>query len=76
MSDRLVFTVAEVLKISPERVVEDLSPEGCQEWDSVRHFEILLAVEDAFGVRFPSHVMTNLTSVARIRQELAAMQKQ
>jgi hypothetical protein len=25
---------------------------------------------------FPSHVMMNLTSIARIRQELAEMQKQ
>ena len=76
MSDRLALTVAQALKISPERVLEDLSPETCGEWDSMGHFEIVLAVEEAFGVRFPSHVMTNLTSVARIRRELAAIARQ
>ncbi len=70
MSDKLVATVAEALQVSPELVQESTSMENTPEWDSLRHFALILAVEEAFDVHFSSDDIPSLTAVAALRAEL------
>jgi acyl carrier protein len=71
--DKLVRTIVEVLQIPPDRVQETTSMENCPEWDSLRHFSLILAVEDAFGVHFSSDEIPVLTQVGALRAELARL---
>ena len=45
-------------------------------WDSVAHIDLVLAIEAAFGVSFPSYQIAELASVEQVRraveQKLAA----
>jgi acyl carrier protein len=70
VSDKLVATVAEVLQVSPGLVQESTSMENTPEWDSLRHFTLILAVEEAFDVHFSSDDIPSLTGVAALRAEL------
>jgi acyl carrier protein len=45
--------------------------QNCDRWDSLQHFHLILAVEEAFGVRFSSERIPHLTSVQALREELA-----
>jgi len=71
--DKLITTVAEVLQVAPDSVNETTSMENCPAWDSLRHFSLILAVEDAFGVSFSSDDIPSLTEVAALRAELARL---
>jgi acyl carrier protein len=71
--DKLVATVAEVLQVSPDVIQETTSMENCPEWDSLRHFALILAVEDAFAVHFSSDDIPSLTQVGALRAELARL---
>ena len=73
MTDKLVSTIAEVLEISPDLVQETTSMENCPEWSSLRHFSVILAVEDAFDVHFSSDDIPSLTQVGLLRAELARL---
>ncbi len=73
MTDKLVSTVADVLQIPPESVQETTSMENCSQWDSLRHFSLILAVEDAFGVQFSSEDIPSLTQVATLRAKVASL---
>ena len=75
MTDKLITTVAEVLQLSPDSVKETTSMENTPAWDSLRHFTLILAVEDAFGVSFSSDDIPSLTEVAGLRAELARLGK-
>ena len=70
MSDKLLATLAEALQVSPESVQESASMENMPEWDSLHHFALILAVEDAFDVHFSSDDIPSLTDVAALRAEL------
>ena len=70
MSDKLLSTIAQVLQISPDLVHEDTSMENCPEWNSLRHFGLILALEDVFGVHFSSEDIPQLTAVRSLRGKL------
>jgi acyl carrier protein len=53
--------------------IADLRVGSFSEWSSLAHFNFLLAVEDAFGVRFTVDEMAELKSVREIRGRLSAM---
>lgn len=50
------------------------STETLPAWDSLRHIEVIFAVEDAFGVQFPEEALGELTSVERVVDAVLAQQ--
>ena len=59
----------------PNAVFEDgadLHLGSFPEWTSLRHFNFLLAVEQAFGLRFSVDEMTEMKSLRDIRSKLNA----
>ncbi len=66
----LTEVVARVLKVPATSVVESTSPETLRRWDSLRHLDLMTAVEDAYGVRFSTADFIRATSIAEIRRLL------
>jgi len=62
--------VAEILKMPGADVDDDTSPKSVPAWDSLRHIELVMTVEGAFGVSFPPAEVTTMTSVGAIRKLL------
>jgi acyl carrier protein len=71
--DRLKATIAAVLDLDPTSLGDDASPETIPDWDSIKQMNIILAVEDEFGVRFDDEAVTELSSYALIRDALSSM---
>jgi acyl carrier protein len=44
----------------------DLSQENCAEWDSLRQFRLVMALEEEFQTKLSTEQAVSLTSVARI----------
>ena len=63
----VISVVAAVLR----RVVQvDTSRENNEAWDSLKHIEIVFALEDQFGVQFDEECIATLDSVQRIVLEI------
>lgn len=58
--------VAEVLRVSPDTVGEETSMMTTPQWDSLKHMEIILAVEDAFGLTLDGDEIASMISVGAI----------
>ncbi len=71
MPDRVRSIVADVLQIPPDTVTDETSFNGVREWDSVNHINLVLALEDAFGITIGDDDIVELTSVGAIRSHLA-----
>jgi acyl carrier protein len=66
--------MATVLKVPPESIGADASQDTLPGWDSLRHMNLVLALEQAFGVEIPDEDAAEITSYALIKvvlQELA-----
>lgn len=66
MIERVRAVVADVFRLDVETVPNDASAETSEGWDSLRHLELMLALEHEFGLRVPTGRMLELTSIDRI----------
>lgn len=73
MPDDLDTTLAEILTLVLGRSVtagEDLKRADEAKWDSLKHLEIIFAVEGAYGVSFSADEMGAVASVADLRTKV------
>jgi acyl carrier protein len=69
-----VRTVAsDIFGIPPEKITAESSPETIENWDSMQHLNLVLAVEEKFGVQLdPEDIeqMKNIGAVAKLVENL------
>ena len=67
IDDKLQDTLRRVLRL-PDLVVDDnTKAHDVPGWDSLRHVEVLLEVQRAYGVRFRSTEVIRLKSVGELQ---------
>lgn len=54
--------MAAVLDIAAEAIDDETSMDTVASWDSLRHMNLVLALEEQFGVSFPDEDAANATS--------------
>ena len=70
---RLRSAIAKQLGVAPTEVTADLKMGDHPAWDSMGHMGLVAVLEKEFAVRFPSHALARITSVASIEKELSKM---
>jgi acyl carrier protein len=73
MQDRIIAVLAAVLNVPAEQLGPDASPRTVSQWDSLKHMNLVLALEDEFGVQFSDQEIGELTSVNAIANALRAL---
>lgn len=68
--DRLRQVFADVLGCQPAALRDEDAPGSVAGWDSVNHMQLLLAIEDAFGVQFSPEEFATLTSFGALRHRI------
>ena len=68
--DRLAQAVAEVLDVTPETLSDESSPATIPSWDSLGHLNLIIALEQEFGVRLSSEDILTMRSIGSIRRIL------
>ncbi len=57
---------ADLLGVPPERIMAESSPETLERWDSVQHLNLVLALEEKFGLHFNPEEMERMHNIAGI----------
>jgi acyl carrier protein len=70
MRERVKAVMADVLGCMPEDIPEDANPDTLADWDSLRHLELMLALETEFHLRLTTEAMSELVSLHRITDYL------
>lgn len=60
--------VSDIFQIPIEQVNLDSSPETIEAWESIQHLNLVLALEQEFGVSFSPEEMATMLSVEAISQ--------
>jgi len=69
--DVLRKIVAEVLQLPLAAVPANANSQTIEAWDSLRHLDIVMAIEAATGVSFSTAEIVELTSLEKIEAALA-----
>ncbi len=72
IKDRTRAVLARALKVDPQSVADDASQMDLTQWDSVRHMNVVLAIESDFEIEFEDAELPTLTSLPML---VAAIEK-
>lgn len=67
---QLYDLIGKVLGVDPSELNEDSNAQNTPKWDSLRHIEVVFAMENAFHVRFTMPEISGLRKLSDIRQLL------
>ena len=70
MRDDIITVFAQVFGRAPEQFGDDTAPATVEGWDSVRHVELVVALEERFNCMFDPDEVPELTSLTRIEDIL------
>jgi len=65
--------MAAVFGVAPSQIGDDATPGVIEAWDSLRHMNLVLALEEEFGVRFPDEMVAQIISFKLIELSLREM---
>lgn len=65
--DKLRYVMATMLKVDASEIGVDSSMDNVPGWDSLRHMNLVLALEEEFGVLIPDEEAGNITSYKLIK---------
>lgn len=73
--DTLKDVMATVLGIAADSINDDTSMDTVEAWDSIKHMNLVLAIEEEFGISIPDEDAANITSYPLIRLVVAEQLK-
>lgn len=73
--DQIRQIAADVLEIPAERISAASSNENIDNWDSVRHLNLVLALEQQFHLQFEPEEIDEMSSIQNILSVLQRRQK-
>lgn len=65
-ADRVLKVMAGVLEMPPGKIPPDAAPGLVETWDSLKHMQLVVALEDEFDFRFTDREMADLSNLPRI----------
>jgi acyl carrier protein len=62
MEDRIKGVMAAVFGISADEIADDASPHDIKSWDSIKHMNLVLALEEEFDIKFEDAEIPSLVN--------------
>lgn len=66
----LEHVVATVLEVDPAEITDDAAQPNVASWTSMRHIQLVVSVQEAYGVTFDYAEISDIRSVADLRRAL------
>jgi acyl carrier protein len=73
MQARVLTVVSQVLGVSVDTLTDDSSPDSIEGWDSLKHMNLVLALEEEFGIRFSDEQIVQMLSVGSIKNAVTQL---
>jgi acyl carrier protein len=67
MEDRIKKVMSSVLSVPTTAINEKTSPDTIGTWDSLKHMNLVVALEEEFGIQFDDQEMGELLNYQLIR---------
>ena len=71
MATPLEALLATVLQIPPTTITDDLAMKDVETWDSLKHMELIVYLENTFGIELTFDEIVTMRTVREIKRVLA-----
>lgn len=73
MSDTVKQIMAQVLQVDIASIDISTSTHSVESWDSLKHMQLILALEDEFGIQFPDELIPDLLDYTSIKDAVGTL---
>lgn len=70
MATSLEALLATVLQVPESRITDDLAMKDVEAWDSLKHMELIVSVENTFGIELSFDEIVAMQTVSEIKRVL------
>lgn len=70
MDQKVASLLAEVLQVPTATITDDLAMKEVEVWDSLKHMEVIVSLEQAFGIELSFDDIVTMRTVAEIKRVL------
>ncbi|MCX4269576.1 MAG: acyl carrier protein [Lachnospiraceae bacterium] len=64
MKEKIISIIAEITKIEQTELLENM--DTAKLWDSMKQIEVILALEEEYGIQFEQNELAELTTTGKI----------
>lgn len=72
MEQQLNKIMSAVFNVKEGDIDDHSSMDSIGQWDSLKHMELIIAIEEHYGITFPAHEIVRMTTVENIKQVLSS----
>lgn len=76
MDEQLKSVMASVFGLDVKDITETSSAETIENWDSLQHIKLIVALEEEFGVELENEDITTMISFAEIKKVIHKIQNE
>lgn len=70
MDQKIENVLADALKIPVAKITEDFTMKDAEAWDSLKHMELVVSLEEGFGIQLTFDEIVAMRSVGEIKRVL------
>jgi len=70
VDQKVASLLAEVLQVPTATITDDLAMKEVEVWDSLKHMEVIVSLEQAFGIELSFDDIVTMRTVAEIKRVL------
>ena len=71
MFEKVRRVASELFDVPPGQITAESSPATLENWDSVQQLNLVLALEEEFGVKFEPEDMENMQTIGQVTQAVS-----
>ena len=68
MEDRIKYVMSTVFEIPVEQIKDDSSPDTIESWDSLKHMNLVVALEEEFEIEFMDDEIIEMMNYKLIKE--------
>lgn len=72
INKKIIFIMATIFNIDIDSISENAAPDTLEEWDSLKHMTLIVALEQEFNIRFTDDEVTDLLNLELIKQIISS----
>jgi len=61
-NERIKKVMAQIFGVAQSAIGDDASPGSIEQWDSLRHMNLIVGLEEEFDLRFPDECISEMVS--------------
>ncbi len=70
---KVMQVVVNIFQVSPEKISTKTTSDDVEKWDSLNHINMILALEQEFGIRYDEEQVVSMLSVEEIIEATKGM---